>query len=790
MEEKTRTWLQAKTWSSREVTRGQYLIDGWLKSENMPQSTRILQRWIQERAAKNPVVTGQSIVDLLHRVLHGLKLHGDDRAAETGLQLLQEVEEACRGDPESHLPGNKAYSMVFQLLALQAAKDPSTLDTGQELLERRLQNGTPDLQLWQSCLNVMAKCSDPQAADRVESTLQRMNVPPDVVCFACVIHAWSGRSAERAQAILVQMLSPESPVEPNSVCVNSCIDAWAKSGQVQRAQELLRWMEALSRQPGKEHLQPDSVAYSTVVHAWAKSGDPQAGQQAEHLFEQMQRLYEEGHAVIRPDEYTCGSVLDAWSRSNYPGAAQRAQDFLKRLEEMHAQRKLMSCPSSTMYTIVINAWANSPDLNAAERAEDILKQMEGLSRSGRKEVAPGTIAYTNAIHAWSKSSDVNAPFRALTLLRRMQELQESSKPNVSPNTVTFNAVMDVCARHGEAELVAGLLEEMHTRMNLGEGNVEPDTISYATVINAYAKVGSPERAALVLHEMESLFHDGNETVRPNAVAYTAAIAAWAAYCDSYAGDKAEAILWRMMDQFNAGNDDAKPNAITVAAVMRVWSAGHEAEAPERVEALLKWMKAQYETGNESIKPTVIHYNHLLESWAKSRRFDSVRRIKFILQSMLQDPSNALHPDCRSYNMLMLAIRNSADRDKATRCLEVLQEMIKAYKNGNIAVKPTRWSFHIVLTACLETTNDREADERLTDVFRETFHTFIAKSKWEPSSSTYHLLMNVCKTLRDSIDAALFDEVRRYCEASGKVEWAVPSPLERKQYFWQTRRERR
>ena len=71
MEEKTRTWLQAKTWSSREVTRGQYLIDGWLKSENMPQSTRILRRWIQERAAKNPVVTGQSIVDLLHRVLHG-----------------------------------------------------------------------------------------------------------------------------------------------------------------------------------------------------------------------------------------------------------------------------------------------------------------------------------------------------------------------------------------------------------------------------------------------------------------------------------------------------------------------------------------------------------------------------------------------------------------------------------------------------------------------------------------------------------------------------------------------
>jgi hypothetical protein len=142
-----------------------------------------MRRWLQERAAKNPVVAGQSIVDLLHRVLHGLWLHGDDQSAETGLQLLREMDDACRGDPESQRPGNKAYSMVFRLLALQA-KDPSTLETAEELLERRLQIGTPDLQLWQSCLNVMAKCSHPQAAERAELMLQRMNVPPDVVCFA------------------------------------------------------------------------------------------------------------------------------------------------------------------------------------------------------------------------------------------------------------------------------------------------------------------------------------------------------------------------------------------------------------------------------------------------------------------------------------------------------------------------------------------------------------------------------------------------------------------------------
>ena len=787
LDEKTRKWLQVKTWSAREVTRGQYLLDGWLKFKNTSQSTQIMRRWIQERAVRNPVVTGHPIVDLLHRVLHLLWLDSDDHAAETGLQLLRELEDACRDDPELQRPGNKAYSMVFRLLALQA-NDPSTLRTAEELLESRLKNGTPDLQLWQSCLNVIAKCSHPQAAERAESMLQRMNVPPDVVCFACVIHAWSGRSAERAQAILDQMLSSESLVKPNCFCVNSCIDAWAKSGQVQRAQHLLKRMEEFSRQPGNEHLQPDAVAYSTVVHAWAKSGDPRAAQQAEHLFEQMQRLHEEGHAMIRPDELTCGSVLDAWSRSRYPGAAQRAEDFLLRIEQLMAQRKLEVLSFTTLYTTVIKAWANSPDADAAERAERVLKKMEDLNSAGRKEVAPGTIAYTTAILAWSKCSHANAPFRALALLRRMQELQESGIPDVSPNTITFNTVMAACARHGATGFVASLFQEMHNRKNSGETGIEPDTVSYATVIDAYAKVGEPERATQVLHEMESLFEDGNDAVRPNAVAYTAAITAWTARGDFFAGDQAEAILWRMMDQYKAGNIDAKPNAITMAVVMRVWSTGNEAEAPERVEALLQWMKAQYEEGNETIKPSTIHYNHLLESWAKSHRFDSVRRIKSILHSMLQDQSKALHPDCRSYNMLMLAIRNSTDPNKATQCLEVLQEMIKAYKNGNIAMKPTRWSFHVVLTTCLRVTNDGEAREKLADVFRETFHAFTATREWEPTSATYHLIVGACKMLGDSIDTDLLDEVRRYCEASGTVRWDVPLSVERKQYFWQTGRE--
>ena len=793
---KIKQWLEAPvgTWTARQIAQGHYLLDRCLKDSTdngMKLATRVLRRWIQEQQAENPVVMRRQLVELLHRVLHGWRLYGDGNSATTAIQLLYEMEQACRDAPDSHRPGNKAYSMVFQLLVLQA-KHPETLNTAQELLERRLKSGTADLLLWQSCLNVMAQCSPyhQDAAERAESMLQQMSIPPDQVCFASVLHAWakSGRpgAAQRAQAILENMLSDKSPVQPNNVCVNTCINAWAKSRDVdgaQRAEDLLRRIEDLSRQRGKEHLQPDSVAYSTVVHAWAKSDDPKAAHYAEQIFEHMQQMNEDGK-TIEVDQWTCGSVLDAWSRSTEPGAATRAEAMLMKMEELYEQRKLRVRPSTPMYSTVMNAWAKSGEKDAAQQAERLMKRMEAMSSAGRKNVAPGTIAYTVAVKAWAKSSDKSAPSRALAILRKMQQLQTVADRGVAPVSITYNTVISACANHGEAALASELLEEMHTRSRMGELSVQPDTVTYSSVIYAYAKAGLPEGATQLLDEMETMFESGNDMVRPNTIAYTCAISAWEGYDNSNAGDKAEAILWRMMDRYEAGNSDAKPNAVTVSAVMRVWSAGGEAEAPEKVEALLQWMDTQYKAGNDSIKPSTIHYNHVLETWANSRRSDSVRRIKSMLQKMWNNSREGVCPNCRSYNMLLLAIRNSSDRDRTSQCIEELQEMIELYRNGNKAMKPIRWTFHLVLATCSNITKGREDKERAAIVLRETFHAFTTKDEWlRPNASTYHLLMNACKALGDSLESHLVEEIRRYCEASGGIQWDVQEHVERKQYFW-------
>lgn len=795
--DKIQQWLQvpAGKWTAREVASGQYLMEECLKhgsNKGVHMATRVLKRWIRERHKRERILWNSQLLEHLHRVLHAWKLHGrqEDRPGRIGVLLLYDLEEAClqhKNVPPSQFPGNKAYSMTFQLLATFVETD--TFVIARQLLNRwRLTGIEPDLLLWQSCLNAFAKCSPYQsgAVDIAEEILQEMNLPPDQVCFATVLNAWSKScrpgAAQRAQDILEKMLLDDSPVKPNNVCINTCIDAWAKSGEsdgAQRAENLLRRMEEQSRQPGKGHLQPDSVAYSTVVHAWAKSSHPKAAQHAENLFIRMQQMSQEGKGRVEADKFTLGSVLDAWARSTEPGAAKRAESFLNRMEESHRQGKLKIEITAQSYTSVLHAWANSHDKDAADNAERILKLMEDASKSGRKEIAPTRLTYTTAIQALSRCSDKNAPSRALAILRRMEQV------GIAPETFTFNAAISVCAKHGEISLASDLFDEMCHRSDRGEPHVSPTTHTYASMINACARGREPELAMKLLGEMETIYEEGNEYVRPNVIAYTSAITAWKRIDDSDAGNKAEAILWRMMDKYHGGNEDARPNAVAVSAVMQVWMDGGEAEAPEKVESLLEWMKKQYASGDDSVKPMTAHYNLLLETWAKSRRYDSVPRIESILKTMAQDFNEHVHPNKYSYNMLLLAIRNSSERNKPSRSLKVLQGMIESYRKGNSGVKPSRYTFHLLLQIIIDSGTRGEREEAalaLRDAFREFAETDKLQS---PTPSTYALLMNACKALGDAIDPNLFELIRRYCTASNKVRWKAELDFqsEHGKYFW-------
>jgi Cdc6-like AAA superfamily ATPase len=85
-------------------------------------------------------------------------------------------------------------------------------------------------------------------------------------------------------------------VEPCQIfCVNTCIDAWAKSGlpeAARKAEAILRKAGELAASTGREEMHPNTVTYNAVLDAWAKSNEKIAPEHAEAILNHMSELYE------------------------------------------------------------------------------------------------------------------------------------------------------------------------------------------------------------------------------------------------------------------------------------------------------------------------------------------------------------------------------------------------------------------------------------------------------------------------------------------------------------------
>jgi pentatricopeptide repeat protein len=61
------------------------------------------------------------------------------------------------------------------------------------------------------------------------------------------------------------MSHPSLPVLTAHPKITSLMNAYWKSGQTEKAEEILNSMEVLT------HVQPDAIAYTTVINAWGRS---------------------------------------------------------------------------------------------------------------------------------------------------------------------------------------------------------------------------------------------------------------------------------------------------------------------------------------------------------------------------------------------------------------------------------------------------------------------------------------------------------------------------------------
>lgn len=431
-------------------------------------------------------------------------------------------------------------------------------------------------------------------------------VVPNPRTLACVIDAWANTDAsfapERAEAIL-QLAINRRRAYVDSLTGRRSSDHLSKNYEHEWSDAVLEDLEVEEQAVDEDlelslpveapppsdvesltpSLKPNTVAFNTCIHSWATSGKGREGAlRAQELLLQLESLSESGELDL-PIDHPCGTntdgntemdtslkpnvrtysmVMNAWAnvakvgRESGLDAASRCEDILMKMEVRGAIDSSIR-PNLVAYVTSISAWANTKGVEyAASKAENILNRMIDLYYNEDTSELPqldGDVMNANhdapfnsVITAYARSSDTCAAERALAVLERLE-----ASP-IQPSTTSYNAVLDVCAKHGEPDRALEILDKMKTM------SIPVDTTSYDTILNAFAKhdkAGSAERAYDFLRQLEQ--SSSESQFSPSAWSYATVINAFARasgkdYGGLHAVEKAKEIYNELVDKMTSG----------------------------------------------------------------------------------------------------------------------------------------------------------------------------------------------------------------------------------------------
>jgi pentatricopeptide repeat protein len=177
------------------------------------------------------------------------------------------------------------------------------------------------------------------------------------------------------------------------------INAWGKSGSAKYAEkaEALLWrVHDLHENSGwPEDAKPNVIMYASVISAWAKAGNPD---RAELILKNMYEDYMlNGNAKVQPNNWAFNNVMFAWSKSTSPHAVESAEALLRKMIELNENGVLDSRPDAASYNILIQTILrrkmNYPE--AVAKAESLVQEMiEIQATTGFAGVVPNLITYT------------------------------------------------------------------------------------------------------------------------------------------------------------------------------------------------------------------------------------------------------------------------------------------------------------------------------------------------------------------------------------------------------------
>jgi pentatricopeptide repeat protein len=406
---------------------------------------------------------------------------GDAHKAE---ELLKEMIEAYQGGNVHVKPDVRTFSSILAAYAREA----TSIETGTANPRERVK-ATADI------------------AERAEALLRRMqelhqsgqfDIQPNVRTYSSVIACWAQASsryhhntangaspADRAEVLLREMKQNDDPtVQPDVVTYTNVLNAFARTGLPDRAENLLEEMLTDCASGNRYAVQPNVHAFTCVISAYSNRSTPDAAERAERLLTRMKALYESGKVdTCKPNVVTYTAVLNCFANLASPTRTEFADQAQSMLESMKASGDPHVFPTATSYGATIKGHAHA---GQAAEAEKLLEEMIHESQlNGNNQVRPDAHTFSLVLSAWSNSSLPSAAESAEALLVRMEELHASGMVSSKPNVFCYSSVLNCWAKSkldGAAERAEAILRSMAQR----DATVQPNIVAYNTVLNCFA----------------------------------------------------------------------------------------------------------------------------------------------------------------------------------------------------------------------------------------------------------------------------------------------------------------
>lgn len=593
-----------------------------------------------------------------------------------------------------------------------------------------------------------------------------LDLRPSTITFNAIINVWSKTrtpdAGDRAAYWLKEMEEREN-IEPDLVSYNTVIAAYAKCGQAEEAETILRNLISAAKN-GEIEFTPNCVTFAAVIDAHAYNGEPR---KAERLLDLMNQIRdEEGWSDLEANDFCLNGIIKAYMKSKDRNKVDKCLTLL--------QENRQIC-TEVSYSLVIEGLSKSKRLGQGyieDTAKRILESMWEQYEKGNKNVMPTSTIYASIINIFAKRQNQRDAVHYLNEL--LDKYSTLSHHSLKPSAVCYNACLHAFNK-ASIEEEAKKAEEILDLM-INDIYVEPDSFSMTNVISAWANCNNPERAEAILNNMQAIYEEGNQNMKPTTVSFGAVLNAFARTGNA---TRAKDIVDHMEElQDNEGFEEMKPNSVIYNTLINAFAKSKEDSALENALTVLNKMKNLRENGSTTVAPTTVTYNSILSTClsTKTGEYDIARKI-FQEMELSKLQCDDIAPTTVTYT-IFLRILAKANVPKKSFIAEQIMNTMES--DGNEKTQPNNFTYDALIKLCgRPSSKDVETRRHCLTLALRTLSKMQEMDHIQPTSFTYGaFLSTVSKLSKGKQFESILKKVFQDCCEDGVLNDSILNLLPR------------